>query len=186
MVYLSTPLKDNLSQTTFKRSGYNLNSKSAKTKEKKQDSLQNILSSLETTVQVRPEVETYISTLSKRLLKLTRDYYATFIFILTTNLSLHQRLILMYLITVYPKECSATELAKRIGISVQSKSIYRDLKLLKQVDFICFNEIHSRLKLVHANNENNMIARMIELAYVQGELQNEFSFTDPSRKEEKC
>lgn len=149
-----------------------MNDKNSITKERIQSSLQNILTSLETTIQVRPEVEIYINNLITRLLKLSRDYYSTFIFMLTTNLSFHQRLILMYLIKIYPQDCSATDLARKIGISTQSKSIYRDLKLLKEVDFIRFNVVHPRLRLVQANNENYMIGRMIELAQIHGKLQN--------------
>lgn len=150
--------------------------------ERMQSSLQNILSSLETTIQVRPEVETYINSLITRLLKLTRDYYSTFIFMLTNNLSFHQRLILMYLIKIYPQDCSATDLARTIGISTQSKSIYRDLKFLKGVDFIRFNVVHPRLKLVLANNENYMIDRMIELTQIHGRLQNAFTESFEERK----
>jgi len=40
---------------------------------KKPDSLKEILASLEVTAQVRPEIEKYTTSLSERLLNLTRD-----------------------------------------------------------------------------------------------------------------
>jgi hypothetical protein len=150
-------------------------SEASEAKEPKQDSLQSILTSLETTAQVRPEIEIYINSLSERLLKLTRDYYATIVFIFSTSLSFHQRLILMYLITIYPQGSSGTELARTLGISVQSKSIYRDLKLLEQQDFIFLKEVHSQLKLAHANNKNRMISRLIELVQIHGQHQKEIN-----------
>ncbi|MHA1226748.1 MAG: hypothetical protein ACTSR2_13210 [Candidatus Hodarchaeales archaeon] len=137
------------------------------------NSLQSILASLETSAQVRPETETYVNSLSKRLLRLTRDYYAILIFLFSNSLSFHQRLILMHLITIYPQGISGTDLARTLDISVQSKSIYRDLKLLKQQEFIRLNEVHSRLKLAYANIDNQMISRIIELVQIHGKHEEE-------------
>ncbi|MHA1971940.1 MAG: hypothetical protein ACTSW1_03035 [Candidatus Hodarchaeales archaeon] len=72
----------------------------------------------------------------------------------------------MHLITIYPQGISGTDLARTLDISVQSKSIYRDLKLLKQQEFIRLNEVHSRLKLAYANIDNQMISRIIELVQI--------------------
>ncbi len=133
------------------------------------DSLRDILSSLETTAQVRPEIEKYAISLSNRLLSLTRDYYASLVFLFTTPISFHQRLILMQLITIFPKGSSGIDLARALGISVQSKSIYRDLKSLEKQGLVRIDEIHSRLKLTYANNDNQLVNRLIELVQIHGE-----------------
>ena len=133
------------------------------------DSLRDILSSLETTAQVRPEIEKYVVSLSTRLLALTRDYYASLIFLFTTPLSFHQRLILMQLISIYPQGSSGIDLARALGISVQSKSIYRDLKALEKQGLIRLDEIHSRLKLAYANYDNQLVNRLVELVQIHGE-----------------
>jgi hypothetical protein len=133
------------------------------------DSLRDILSSLETTAQVRPEIEKYTKSLSKRLLALTRDYYAGLIFLFTTPLSFHQRLILMQLISIYPQGSSGIDLARALGISVQSKSIYRDLNALEKQGIVRIDEVHSRLKLAYANYDNQLVNRLIELVQIHGE-----------------
>ena len=133
------------------------------------DSLRDILSSLETTAQVRPEIEKYAISLSNRLLNLTRDYYASLVFLFTTPLSFHQRLIFMQLISIYPKGSSGIDIARALGISVQSKSIYRDLKALDKQGLIRLDEIHSRLKLAYANYDNQLVNRLIELVQIHGE-----------------
>ncbi|MFX0126235.1 MAG: hypothetical protein ACFFAE_21625 [Candidatus Hodarchaeota archaeon] len=133
------------------------------------DSLRDILSSLETTAQVRPEIEKYAISLSNRLLTLTRDYYASLIFLFTTPLSFHQRLIFMQLISIYPQGSSGIDLARALGISVQSKSIYRDLKTLEKQGLVRIDEVHSRLKLAFANFNNQLVNRLIELVQIHGE-----------------
>lgn len=133
------------------------------------DSLREILSSLETTAQVRPEIEKYATTLSNRLLSLTRDYYASLIFLFTTPLSFHQRLILMQLITIFPQGSTGIDLARALGISVQSKSIYRDLKSLEKQGLVRIDQIHSRLKLAYANHDNQLVNRIVELVQIHGE-----------------
>ena len=136
---------------------------------KKIDSLRDILSSLETTAQVRPEIEKYTKSLSNRLYALTRDYYASLIFLFTTPLSFHQRLILMQLISIYPQGSSGIDLARALGISVQSKSIYRDLKTLDKQGLVRIDEVHSRLKLAYANFDNLLVNRLVELVQIHGE-----------------
>ncbi|MFX1284881.1 MAG: hypothetical protein ACFFB5_14565 [Promethearchaeota archaeon] len=133
------------------------------------DSLRDILSSLETTAQVRPEIEKYTISLSNRLLSLTRDYYASLIFMFTTPLSFHQRLIFMQLIAIFPQGSSGIDLARALGISVQSKSIYRDLKALEKQGLVRIDEVHSRLKLAFANSDNQLVNRLIELVQIHGE-----------------
>lgn len=133
------------------------------------DSLRDILSSLETTAQVKPEIEKFVMSLSNRLLSLTRDYYASLVFLFTTPLSFHQRLIFMQLISIYPKGSSGIDIARALGISVQSKSIYRDLKALDKQGLIHLEEIHSRLKLAYANYDNQLVNRLIELVQLHGE-----------------
>ena len=133
------------------------------------DSLRDILSSLETTAQVRPEIEKYATSLSNRLLSLTRDYYASLIFLFTTPLSFHQRLIFMQLISIFPQGSSGIDLARSLGISVQSKSIYRDLKALEKQGLVRIDEIHSRLKLAFANYNNQLVNRLVELVQIHGE-----------------
>ena len=141
------------------------------TEEEKQnlDSLQDILSSIKTTGQVRPEISEYTDDLSNRLLNLTNDYYASLVYLFTSPLSLHQRLILMRLISIYPKGSSGIDLARNLGISEKSKSIYRDLKLLNSQHLISTDEIHSRLKLVYANPQNRFVNRLIELVQIHGQ-----------------
>ncbi len=133
------------------------------------DSLRDILSSLETTAQVRPEIEKYAKSLSNRLHALTRDYYASLIFLFTTPLSFHQRLIFMQLISIYPQGSSGIDLARALGISVQSKSIYRDLKTLEKQGLVRIDEVHSRLKLTYANFDNQLVNRLVELVQIHGE-----------------
>ena len=141
------------------------------TEEEKQnlDSLQDILSSIKTTGQVRPEISEYTDDLSNRLLNLTNDYYASLVYLFTSPLSLHQRLILMRLISIYPKGSSGIDLARNLGISEKSKSIYRDLKLLNSQHLVSTDEIHSRLKLVYANPQNRFVNRLIELVQIHGQ-----------------
>ena len=133
------------------------------------DNLQNILSSIKTTGQVRPEISEYTEDLSNRLLDLTNDYYASLVYLFTSPLSLHQRLILMRLISIYPKGSSGIDLARNLGISEKSKSIYRDLKLLSSQHLVTTDEIHSRLKLVYANPQNRFVNRLIELVQIHGQ-----------------
>ena len=133
------------------------------------DNLQNILSSIKTTGQVRPEISEYTDDLTNRLLELTNDYYASLVYLFTSPLSLHQRLILMRLISIYPKGSSGIDLARNIGISEKSKSIYRDLKLLSNQHLVSTDEIHSRLKLIYANPQNRFVNRLIELVQIHGQ-----------------
>lgn len=133
------------------------------------DNLQNILSSIKTTGQVRPEISGYTDDLTNRLLDLTNDYYASLVYLFTSPLSLHQRLILMRLISIYPKGSSGIDLARNLGISEKSKSIYRDLKLLSNQHLVSTDEIHSRLKLIYANPQNRFVNRLIELVQIHGQ-----------------
>ncbi|MHA1946719.1 MAG: hypothetical protein ACXAC6_07525 [Candidatus Hodarchaeales archaeon] len=133
------------------------------------DNLQNILSSIKTTGQVRPEISEYTDDLTNRLLELTNDYYASLVYLFTSPLSLHQRLILMRLISIYPKGSSGIDLARNLGISEKSKSIYRDLKLLSNQHLVSTDEIHSRLKLIYANPQNRFVNRLIELVQIHGQ-----------------
>jgi hypothetical protein len=133
------------------------------------DSLRDILSSLETTAQVRPEMEKYTHSLSERLINLTRDYYASLVFLFTTSLSFHRRLILMKLIAIYPQGSSGIDLARSLGISVKSKSIYKDLNALEKLEIIRLDEVHSRLKMAYANPNNRLVNRLIELVQIHGE-----------------
>ncbi len=133
------------------------------------DSLRDILNSLSTTAQVRPEMENYTQSLSERLINLTKDYYASLVFLFTTSMSFHRRLILMQLITIYPKGSSGIELARALGISVKSKSIYRDLNALEEQDLIRLDEVHARLKMAYANPNNRLIYRLIELVQLHGD-----------------
>ena len=133
------------------------------------DNLQNILSSIKTTGQVRPEISEYTDDLTNRLLDLTNDYYASLVYLFTSPLSLHQRLILMRLISIYPKGSSGIDLARNLGISEKSKSIYRDLKLLSNQHLVSTDEIHSRLKLIYANPQNRFVNRLIELVQIHGQ-----------------
>jgi hypothetical protein len=142
----------------------------ASEEEKKElDNLQNILSSIKTTGQVRPEISKYTDDLTNRLLELTNDYYASLVYLFTSPLSLHQRLILMRLISIYPKGSSGIDLARNLGISEKSKSIYRDLKLLSSQHLVSTDEIHSRLKLIYANPQNRFVNRLIELVQIHGQ-----------------
>ncbi|MHA1974187.1 MAG: hypothetical protein ACTSW1_14405 [Candidatus Hodarchaeales archaeon] len=137
------------------------------------DTFGDIISSLETTAQIKPEISQYTKSLIQRLMDLTRDYYASIVFLFTTSLSYHRRLILMELIAIYPQGVSGIDLARTLGISVKSKSIYRDLKALEDLGFVRLDEIHSRLKLAYANADNRLISRLIELVRLHGkELQN--------------
>ncbi|MHA1213685.1 MAG: hypothetical protein ACTSR2_11455 [Candidatus Hodarchaeales archaeon] len=136
------------------------------------DTFSDIISSLETTAQIKPEISQYTESLIQRLMDLTRDYYASIVFLFTTPLSYHRRLILMELIAIYPQGVSGIDLARTLGISVKSKSIYRDLKALEKLGFVRLDEIHSRLKLAYANADNRLINRLIELVGLHGkELQ---------------
>ena len=132
------------------------------------DNLRNILSSIKTTGQVKPEINEYTDDLTKRLLNLTNDYYASLVYLFTSPLSLHQRLILMRLISIYPKGSSGIDLARSLGISEKSKSIYRDLKLLNNQHLVTIDEIHSRLKLIYANPQNRFVNRLVELVQIHG------------------
>lgn len=147
------------------------------------DSLHEILTSLETTAQVRPEIEQYTISLTKRLIDLSRDYYASMVFLFTTPLSFHQRLILMQLIAIYPEGSSGIDLARSLGISVQSKSIYRDLNALEKQGLIHLREIHSRLKLAIANSENRLVNRLIELVELHGQELHKLLELKKERKE---
>ena len=138
--------------------------------EKKElDNLQNILSSIKTTGQVRPEISEYTVDLTNRLLDLTNDYYASLVYMFTSPLSLHQRLILMRLISIYPKGSSGIDLARNLGISEKSKSIYRDLKRLSNQHLVSIDEVHSRLKMIYANPKNRFVNRLIELVQIHGQ-----------------
>ena len=137
-------------------------------KQEELDDLGKILNSLKTTAQVKPEIRDYTSDLSSRLLDLTRDYYAAILYLFTSPLSLHQRLILMQLVSIYPKGSPGIELARSLGISEKSKSIYRDLKHLKKQNLITVDEVHTRLKLSYANPTNRFINRLIELVKFHG------------------
>ena len=139
-------------------------------KEKQElDNLQKILSSIKTTGQVRPEINEYTDDLTNRLMDLTNDYYASLVYLFTSPLSLHQRLILMRLISIYPKGSSGIDLARNLGISEKSKSIYRDLKLLSNQHLVSTDEIHSRLKLIYANPQNRFVNRLMELVQIHGQ-----------------
>ena len=133
------------------------------------DDLGKILDSLKTTSQVKPEISEYTKDLSNRLLDLTRDYYAAILYLFTSPLSLHQRLILMQLVTLYPKGSPGIDLARSLGISEKSKSIYRDLKFLKNQKLIIVDEVHTRLKLSYANPKNRFVNRLIELVKIHGQ-----------------
>ncbi|MHA1993675.1 MAG: hypothetical protein ACW97Z_03975 [Candidatus Hodarchaeales archaeon] len=135
---------------------------------KDNDTLEKVLASLNTTAQVKPEIKEYLDTLSNRIVDLTRDYYAAILYLFTSPLSLHQRLILMQLVTIYPKGSSGIELARSLGISEKSKSIYRDLKFLRSQHLISTEDIHPRLRLVYANSENRLMNRLIELVQIHG------------------
>jgi hypothetical protein len=137
-------------------------------KQEEFDDLGKILNSLKTTAQVRPEISEYTTDLSSRLLDLTRDYYAAILYLFTSPLSLHQRLILMQLVSIYPKGSPGIELARSLGISEKSKSIYRDLKNLKKQNLITVDEVHTRLKLSYANPKNRFVNRLIELVKIHG------------------
>ncbi len=133
------------------------------------DDLGKILDSLKTTAQVKPDISDYTTDLSNRLLDLTRDYYAAILYLFTSPLSLHQRLILMQLVSLYPKGSPGIELARSLGISEKSKSIYRDLKFLKSQNLITVDEVHTRLKLSYANPKNRFVNRLIELVKIHGQ-----------------
>ena len=135
---------------------------------KKLDSLKEILASLEVTAQVRPEIEKYTTSLSERLINLTRDYYASLIFLFTSPLSFHKRLILMKLISIYPQGSSGVDLARALGISEKSKSIYKDLAALEEEGLISLDEIHARLKLAYANPNHRLVNRLVELVHLHG------------------
>ena len=75
----------------------------------------------------------------------------------------------MQLICIHPKGSSGIDIARALGISVQSKSIYRDLKVLDKQGLIHLDEIHSRLKLAYANYDNQLVNRLIELVQIHGE-----------------
>jgi hypothetical protein len=150
---------------------------------KKIDSLRDIISSLETTAQVRSEIKEYALSLQKRLLSLSQDYYASLVYMFTTPLSFHQRLILMQLIAIYPQGSSGIDLARSLGISVQSKSIYRDLNMLKNENLVRLDEVHSRLKLAYANSENRLINRLIELVDLHGQELQELLLSKKQRSD---
>ena len=75
----------------------------------------------------------------------------------------------MQLITIFPKGSSGIDLARALGISVQSKSIYRDLKSLEKQKLVRVDQIHSRLKLAYANHDNQLVNRLVELVQIHGE-----------------
>lgn len=162
VVYLTRRLKE-----------FNTQMKTGLDESKRLDSLRDILSSLETTAQVRPELEKYTVSLSERLLNLTRDYYASLVFLFTTSLSFHRRLVLMQLITIYPQGSSGIDLARSLGISEKSKSIYKDLNALEKQDLIHLDEVHSRLKMAYANPKNRLVNRLIELVQIHGDTLRE-------------
>ncbi|WP_455464764.1 hypothetical protein [Candidatus Hodarchaeum mangrovi] len=142
---------------------------SSSEKTKSDNTIRDILNSLETTAQVRPEISQYITILTQRLLNLTRDYYSSIVYLFTTPLSFHKRLILMQLIAIYPQGLSGIDIARTLGISVKSKSIYNDLKALEKDNLVMLDEIHSRMKLAYANADNKLVQRMIELVQLHGE-----------------
>lgn len=143
--------------------------RSSERKKQEIDDLGKILDSLKTTAQVKPDISDYTTDLSNRLLDLTRDYYAAILYLFTSPLSLHQRLILMQLVSLYPKGSPGIELARSLGISEKSKSIYRDLKFLKSQNLITVDEVHTRLKLSYANPKNRFVNRLIELVKIHGQ-----------------
>ncbi len=143
--------------------------RSSERKKQEIDDLGKILDSLKTTAQVKPDISDYVTDLSNRLLDLTRDYYAAILYLFTSPLSLHQRLILMQLVSLYPKGSPGIELARSLGISEKSKSIYRDLKFLKSQNLITVDEVHTRLKLSYANPKNRFVNRLIELVKIHGQ-----------------
>ena len=75
----------------------------------------------------------------------------------------------MQLISIYPQGSSGIDLARALGISVQSKSIYRDLNALEKQGIVRIDEVHSRLKLAYANFDNQLVNRLIELVQIHGE-----------------
>ena len=142
---------------------------SSSEKTRNDDTIRDILNSLETTAQVRPEINQYIEILTQRLLNLTRDYYASIVYLFTTPLSFHKRLILMQLIAIFPQGLSGIDIARTLGISVKSKSIYNDLKALEKDNLVKLDEIHSRMKLAYANADNKLVLRMVELVQLHGD-----------------
>jgi len=74
----------------------------------------------------------------------------------------------MKLISIYPQGSSGIDLARALGISEKSKSIYKDLAALEEEGLISLDEIHARLKLAYANPSNRLINRLIELVQLHG------------------
>jgi len=79
----------------------------------------------------------------------------------------------MQLITIYPQGSSGIDLARSLGISEKSKSIYKDLNALEKQDLIHLDEVHSRLKMAYANPKNRLVNRLIELVQIHGDTLRE-------------
>lgn len=140
--------------------------------------LSDLLSSIRTVAQVRPDLADFSKDLLTRIDEIFADIFGLLIILLTEeSLSLHQRLAILYLASTSPKPASGVEIARAVGKSVVSKSIYRDIENLEEKGFVVRDQLHPRMFTIRINQDHRLMKRLLELtSYYGGDLRTMISF----------
>lgn len=109
-------------------------------------------------------------TLAKQVDKLLSQTYGLLLTFLGDELSPQQRQIWLLLAKTHPEVMSGTELARQIGASSVSKTIYRSIDALKQKGLVTVHQPHPRAMEVRANPGHPLTFLLVDFGTYYGGL----------------
>lgn len=101
--------------------------------------------------------------------QLLANVYGLILLFLGDELTPQERQAWLYITKVYPKPCTGVEIARSIGSSETSKTIYKSIDNLKQKRLAIVNQLHPRVFSIQANIKHPLTQLLIDFNEYYGE-----------------
>jgi exopolysaccharide biosynthesis predicted pyruvyltransferase EpsI len=107
--------------------------------------------------------------LTQEVDQLLANVYGLILLFLGDELTPQERQAWLYTTRVYPKPCTGVEIARSIGSSETSKTIYKSIENLKQKRLVIINQLHPRVFSIQANKDHPLTHLLIDFNEYYGE-----------------
>ncbi|MHA1982841.1 MAG: hypothetical protein ACW967_00705 [Candidatus Hodarchaeales archaeon] len=107
--------------------------------------------------------------LTQEVDQLLANVYGLILLFLGDELTPQERQAWLYTTIVYPKPCTGVEIARNIGSSETSKTIYKSIENLNRKRLVIINQLHPRVFSIQANKDHPLTNLLIDFNEYYGE-----------------
>ncbi|OLS26112.1 MAG: hypothetical protein HeimC3_10850 [Candidatus Heimdallarchaeota archaeon LC_3] len=100
--------------------------------------------------------------LTKNIDNILANVYGLIQLFLGDELTVQERQAWFYIAKIFPKPSTGIELARQIGSSETSKTIYKSIENLKKKRLIVVNQLHPRVFSIQANEKHPLTNLLID------------------------